>query len=65
MDGNDDVQLNEKNFLRVCRLCLLEDVDFNISVFDRVDTNPNKRPLVERIHELYQIQVNYVVTSNR
>lgn len=57
MDTND-VQLNEANFSQICRLCLQVDNEFSISVFDRIDPNPTKRPLVERIFDLYQVQVS-------
>lgn len=54
---NEDVQLSEENFRNVCRLCLRDDEEF-ISVFDRIDQNPSKRPLPERIYDLYQIKVS-------
>lgn len=58
MEGSD-VHLNEANFSRICRLCLQEDTEFSISAFDRTD--PNKQPLVERIFDLYQVQVSVIV----
>lgn len=57
MPENEDVQLTEQNFRNVCRLCLRADEDF-INVFDRIDQNPLKRPLTERIYDLYQIKVS-------
>lgn len=57
MEGSD-VQLNEANFSQICRLCLQEDNEFSISAFDRTD--PNKRPLVERIFDLFQVQVSVI-----
>lgn len=56
--GANDVQLIEANFSQICRLCLQEDDEFSISVFDRIDPNPNKQPLVDRIYDLYQVQVS-------
>lgn len=54
---NDDVQLTKQNFRRVCRLCLHADEEL-IDVFDGFDENPLKRPLAERVYELYQIKVS-------
>lgn len=59
MDSQDkqDVQLTEENLKNICRLCLRIDDEITISIFDRPDPNPKKRPLAERIQELYQINV--------
>lgn len=54
MDEADILDIN--NLKEICRLCLKHD-DISISIFDRIDPNPNKRPLSDRIHELYQIKV--------
>lgn len=54
---NDDVQLTKQNFRRVCRLCLHVDEEL-IDVFDGIDENPSKGPLVERVYDLYQIRVS-------
>lgn len=54
---SDDVQLTEENFRRVCRLCLHADEEL-IDVFDGIDGNPLKRPLAERVYDLYQIKVS-------
>lgn len=54
---NDDVHLTEQNFRNVCRLCLRSDEDF-IDVFDRIDQNSSKRPLADRVYDLYQIKVS-------
>lgn len=51
--------LKEENYKNVCRLCLQEDEDFTINIFDRIDPNPRKRPLSLRIFELYQIRVRF------
>lgn len=56
LPDSEDVQLTEQNFRNVCRLCLRADEDF-INVFDRIDQNPSKQPLAERIYDLYQIKV--------
>lgn len=56
---NDDVQLTKQNFRRVCRLCLHGDEDV-IDVFDGIDENPLKRPLAERVYDLYQIKVSKI-----
>lgn len=53
---DDDVQLTEQNFRNVCRLCLHADEEF-VNVFDRIELNPQKRPLVERVYDMYQIKV--------
>lgn len=50
------INLNVDELDQVCRLCLQTD-DFMISMYDRIDPNPKKRPLCERVHELYQIKV--------
>lgn len=50
------IQLNVDELDQVCRLCLQTD-DFMISMYDRIDPNPEKGPLCERIHDLYQIKV--------
>lgn len=55
---NDDVQLNEQNFRNICRLCLRADEEF-INVFDRIEQNPMKRPLADRVYDLYQIKVGH------
>lgn len=52
----DDGRLEDVNLAQICRLCLQMD-DLMISIYDRIDPNPRKRPLVDRIFELYQIQV--------
>lgn len=52
-----DVHLSEQSLAKICRLCLQEDSDFSFSIFDRHDPNPNKRPLKDRIFELYQVKV--------
>lgn len=57
---NEDVQLTEQNFRNVCRLCLHADEEF-INVFDRIEQNPSKRPLADRVYDLYQIKV---ISSN-
>lgn len=52
--------LNLDNLKEICRLCLKYD-EISISIFERIDPNPNKRPLSDRIHDLYQIKVsNYM-----
>lgn len=48
-------QLNIENIGILCRLCLKEDSDFMISIYDRID--PNRGPLIERICELFQLKV--------
>lgn len=57
---NDDVQLTEQNFRNVCRLCLQSDEDF-VNVFERIDKNPLKRPLADRVYDLYQIKVSSMI----
>lgn len=52
-----DIELNETNYKRVCRLCLRVDDELSIDIFDRIDPNPRKSPLSIRIFELYQIRV--------
>lgn len=52
----DDGQLAGADLEQICRLCLQLD-DLMISVYERLDPDPRKRPLVERIFELYQIEV--------
>lgn len=54
---NEDVQLTEQNFRNVCRLCLQADDEF-VNVFDRIEQNPLKQPLAERVYDLYQIKVS-------
>lgn len=58
--NDSTVQLCEQNLSKICRLCLQEDSDFSFSIFDRIDPNPNKRPLKDRIYELYQVKVMYL-----
>lgn len=55
---NEDVQLTEQNFRNVCRLCLHADEEF-INVFDRMEQNPLKQPLADRVYDLYQIKVSW------
>lgn len=58
------VELKKENYQNICRLCLHEDEEFTINIFDRIDPNPSKRPLSLRIFELYQIQVNNNFINN-
>lgn len=52
---NNDVQLNEQNFRRVCRLCLGTDEDDEfVDIFRKTD---EKQPIVERVFELYHLKV--------
>ncbi|XP_031617047.1 zinc finger protein 1 homolog [Contarinia nasturtii] len=53
---NENVQLNEQNFRHVCRLCLQSDEVF-INVFEGIEQNPSKRPLADRVYDLYQIKL--------
>lgn len=57
--NDQTVHLKEQNFSKICRLCLQEDKDLSFSIFDRIDPNPNKGPLKDRIFELYQVKVMY------
>lgn len=54
------IHLNADELDQVCRLCL-QTADFMISMYDRIDPNPEKRPLCERVHDLYQIKVSKIV----
>lgn len=54
---NEDVQLTEQNFRHVCRLCLQAD-EVVVNVFEGIETNPSKRPLADRVYDLYQIKVS-------
>lgn len=53
-----EIELKEEDLKKVCRLCLQQDVEFSISVFDRIDPNPKKKPLVNRIFELFHVNVS-------
>lgn len=61
---DEDVQLTEQNFRNVCRLCLHADDEF-INVFDRIEQNPSKQPLADRVYDLYQIKVSGRFVSNQ
>lgn len=53
----EEITLKEENLEKICRLCLQEDVDFSISIFDRDDPDTEKKTLVDRIYELFHINV--------
>lgn len=55
---NQEIQLSEQNLKSICRLCLREDEEFAINIFDRADSCSKKLPLAKRIQELYQINVS-------
>lgn len=55
-NNKDDGGLNVEVLDQVCRLCLQTD-ELMICIYDRIDPNPNKRPLCDRVYELYQIRV--------
>lgn len=57
----DDGQLAGADLEQICRLCLQMD-DLMICIYDRLDPNPKKRPLSERILELFQIEVAFELT---
>lgn len=63
MDSKE-IELQEENLKDICRLCLQQDDEFSISVFDRVDPNPKKKPLVDRIFELFHISVSVFSLSS-
>lgn len=48
--------MTDDNFPNVCRLCLQVD-DFIVDIFHNLDPNPDKRPLPERIYDLFQVKV--------
>lgn len=54
----NDWSLTRENLANICRLCLKLS-KFSISIFDRVDPNPNKRSLKDRIFDMYAIKVKY------
>lgn len=56
-----EIELKEEDLNKVCRLCLQHDVEFSISVFDRIDPNPKKKPLADRIFELFHINVSKLI----
>lgn len=56
-----EIELNEDNLKKICRICLQKDDEFSISVFDRIDPNSKKKPLIDRIFELYQVYVSILV----
>lgn len=60
----DDGVLVGADLEQICRLCLQMD-DLMICIYDRLDPNPKKRPLCERIYELYQIEVSAKVYTHR
>lgn len=49
--------LTSENLTNICRLCLKLS-KFAISIFDRIDPNPNKKSLKDRIFDMYSIKVN-------
>lgn len=51
-----EIGLTDDNLPNLCRLCLQVD-DFIVDIFHRLDPNPFKQPLPERIYELYQVKV--------
>lgn len=55
---NVDSCLTRENLTNICRLCL-QLAKYSINIFDRVDPNPNKKPLKDRIFEMYAIKVQY------
>lgn len=59
-NNKDDGGLNVEVLDQVCRLCLQTD-ELMICIYDRIDPNPNKRPLCDRVYELYQIRVRRCV----
>lgn len=56
VESRDD-GLSEENFPNLCRLCLQND-DFIVDIFHSLDPNPSRKPLPERIFDLYQIKVS-------
>lgn len=58
MTDNEAVQLTEHNYRDLCRLCLRADDDCIVDVFSRCENNATKRPLIDRLNDLYQIKVN-------
>lgn len=59
---NEPVQLTEQNYRSLCRLCLSADDDCIVDVFSRCEDNAAKQPLIDRLHELYQVKVNRLQT---
>lgn len=57
-DDDLDLEADAANLMQICRLCLKMD-DLMISIYDRLDPNPNKRPLHERIADMFHIQVGF------
>lgn len=56
-DDDDDLEAGGADSLgQICRLCLKLD-DLMISIYDRLDPNPNKRPLHERIEDMFHVKV--------
>lgn len=56
-DAADDLSI--ENLAKICRLCLKLH-EFTISIYDRFDPNPNKRLFVDRLYELYNLQVIFL-----
>lgn len=52
----DDLDVGGDSLGQICRLCLKLD-DLMISIYDRLDPNPNKRPLHERIEDMFHVKV--------
>ncbi|KAJ6649994.1 Zinc finger protein [Pseudolycoriella hygida] len=49
--------LTRENLSSICRLCL-QLTNLSISIYDRKDPNPNKKPLKDRIFEMYAVKVS-------
>lgn len=54
---DDDLEADGDSLAQICRLCLKLD-DLMISIYDRLDPNPNKRPLHERIEDMFHVKVS-------
>ncbi|XP_037048070.1 zinc finger protein 271-like [Bradysia coprophila] len=53
----NSLDLTRENLTSICRLCL-KVPKISISIFDRVDPNPNKKPLKDRIWAMYSVKVS-------
>lgn len=57
---DDDLEASDDSLGQICRLCLKLD-DLMISIYDRLDPNPNKRPLHERIADMFHVKVSVLI----
>lgn len=53
-----EVELSEQALPKICRLCHREDNNSCVSVYDCIE--PRKRPLIDRIYELFDIRVSKI-----